>query len=146
MLAPSRSLASRLLALALSLAAVALLSGCSSGTATSPERHAFTLNLTGMAPHVGQRLDLRIVHRATMNEVARARVATIPSASFQLIVPDALVAGETYHVDFYADFNRNGRYDAPPADHAWRRVVNAPAAPVSITFMHDANFTDIRWP
>ena len=70
----------------------------------------------------------------------------IPGAAFEVAIPDILIAGETYLVDFYVDYNRNGRYDAPPADHAWRRVVNAPAATASLAFVHNANFTDIQFP
>lgn len=108
-------------------------------------RHDVTVSMTGMSPHVGQHLALRIVHVETGTEVARAHVESISATSFDVWIPEAVVAGEIYHVDFYVDFNMNGRYDAPPADHAWRRVLQ-PSGPVALDFEHDANFTDIDFP
>lgn len=135
----------RLLAPLAALTLVAALCGCSGSDATTPERFGVTVSMEAMNPHVGQTLQLRVVHAETMVEVGYAKVAPITAADFTVDVPDVLIMGETYYIDFYADMNMNGRYDAPPVDHAWRFVRTA-AGPVSITFVHDTNWTDIDFP
>jgi len=68
-------------------------------------------------------------------------------AYFDVTVPNALFHGHSYYVDFYADLNRNLRYDPPSTDHAWRIAMPAVAeGPQSISFMHDTNWTDIAFP
>ena len=51
-----------------------------------------------------------------------------------------------YRVWAFADLNRNRKYDAPPADHAWRRTLNPTGGDASLTFTHDTNWTDIEFP
>jgi hypothetical protein len=136
----------RLLAPAFAALAVVALSGCSSSNSTSPSRYDLTVNMSGMGPHVGQMLELRVVHAETGVEVGYAKIDRVTSTSFTVSVPDILVPGESYDVDWYADLNRNGAYDAPPVDHAWRRFIGPVQGPVTLTFMHDTNWTDIDFP
>ena len=137
----------RLLAPALlATAAVLSLSGCSSSNSTTPARYGLVVNMTGMGPHVGQSLSLRVVHVDTQVEVGYAKISPITTTAFTVAIPDILVPGERYMVDFYADLNRNGRYDAPPADHAWRRFIGPIQGPVTIAFTHDVNWTDVQFP
>jgi hypothetical protein len=49
----------------------------------------------------------------------------------------------SYQIDFYADHNQNGSYDAPPTDHAWRITVNDLVGDSVVTFTHNTDFTDI---
>ena len=51
-----------------------------------------------------------------------------------------------YNIDFYADLNGNGSYNAPPADHAWRLTINSAAGDFVSNFSHNASFVDIQWP
>ena len=52
-----------------------------------------------------------------------------------------------YNIDFYADLNGNGSYNAPPVDHAWRQTFNSSYMEILLSaFSHNANFTDIQWP
>ncbi len=104
-----------------------------------------TLNFENMDPHVGQMLELRVVDKATGLEVGRARIASIAQANFSLELY-VLKENQSYQIDFYADFNQNGQYDAPPTDHAWRLQVDNAQQDVSLTFSHNTNFTDIQWP
>jgi hypothetical protein len=48
-------------------------------------------------------------------------------------------------IDFYADFNENGYYDPPPADHAWRLLLDDANGDTSLEFTHNTSFTDINW-
>jgi hypothetical protein len=135
-----------LLPVALTLLALGTLLGCGRGDVTTPARYAFTMNLTGMGPHLGHTFYLRIWHADTGNEVARTEVEPVVTTAFSVNVPDTLILGERYYVDFWADVNMNDKYDAPPTDHAWRRVIGPVAGDTVLNFTHDTNWTDIQWP
>ncbi len=68
----------------------------------------------------------------------------ISSANFSITLP-AVEVGGSYFIDFFADHNSNGLYDAPPTDHAWRMNLNNALGNDTISFSHNANFTDIKW-
>lgn len=103
------------------------------------------VSFEGMDPHVGQMMELRVVEMASGSEAARLSVSAIPMASFELEIAN-LMEGMSYRIDFYADFNENGRYDAPPDDHAWRLEIVDMGKSESLTFGHTTQFTDIAWP
>ena len=98
-----------------------------------------------MDPHIGQALFLRIVEVSSREEIARVVVPEITSGAFELEL-DGLETGKLYRIDLFADVNGNGRYDAPPVDHAWRIDLPEISADQVITFVHTAVFTDIGWP
>jgi len=127
--------------------ATAVLVGCEGSDSNQPERSAFTLRLAGMNPHIGQLFWMRVVHVDSQNEIARISVNPVATPIFDVTIPDILVEGERYQIDFWADMNNNRRYNAPPVDHAWRRFIGPVAAgDVTLNFMHDALWVDIRWP
>ena len=105
-----------------------------------------TLDFTGMTPHVGQMLELRVVDIATGYEAGQKTVTAIETPAFQIMLPGILQAGRSYNVDFYADFNKNGVYDAPTKDHAWRLESGAVSDDVMLSFAHNTSFTDIMYP
>jgi hypothetical protein len=83
-------------------------------------QHTLTLSFSGMGPHSGQQFGVRVIDMATAEEVGRTMLAEIPqSGTFDLELL-VLIPENNYRVDFFADFNDNGMYDTPPADHAWR--------------------------
>ena len=144
---PMRSLRRLVPAAALALVALLLAVACTKDDATSPKRYPLTVNFANMNPHVGQDFYLRVVHEATGVEVGFTELEPITTANFSLTVPDVLVAGESYRVDFYADLNGNYAYDAPPVDHAWRRLTGpVGAGPYVIDFTHDTIWVDIQFP
>jgi hypothetical protein len=69
-------------------------------------------------------------------------IASIEDAEFD-VESYVVEPGKSYMVDFYADHNGNGSYDAPPADHAWRLETTASAGDLELEFVHNTNFTDI---
>ncbi|RMH64064.1 MAG: hypothetical protein D6677_05875 [Calditrichaeota bacterium] len=75
-----------------------------------------TLNFSGMTPHIGQQLQVRIVDKNNGEEVARKTLSAIDQADFQMFF-DGVENGHNYNVDFYADLNGNKKYDDPPTDH-----------------------------
>lgn len=103
-----------------------------------------TVHFTGMTPHLNQNLYLRVVDKGTMKETGRT-MQQITAADFDIVL-DAVTAGRSYFIDFFADLNMNGIYDAPPADHAWRLELNDAAGNDELNFAHNTNFTDIKWP
>lgn len=107
-------------------------------------KHMYTLEFEGMTPHVGQLLEVRLVNQGTGLEAGRVTMDAIPSAEFDIFLP-FLVSGENYLVDFYADLNGNGVYDAPPADHAWRIELDDVEGDEDDNFIHNISFTDIGW-
>ncbi len=101
-------------------------------------------NLTGMSPHVGQKFEARLIDKATMEEEDRESVASIAGPDFSITLNGE--TGRSYFLDFYADLNQNGVYDAPPADHAWRMDADNLSAGMNMfSFSHATNFTDIQW-
>ena len=106
-------------------------------------KQLLTLDFSGMTPHVGQQLEVRVRDvNQTGREVGRFSMPSIVVPDFQVCLPH-LDLGRTYFVDFYADLNQNGTYDAPGADHAWREMLSEAAGDTSLSFSHNTNFTDI---
>ena len=103
------------------------------------------IRFEGMNPHVGQKFELRVVNTATQQEAGRTALAAIINHDFDVEL-EVIDIGQSYLIDFYADLNQNGRYDAPPADHAWRLELNNVLGDTTLTFVHNTNFTDIEWP
>jgi len=106
--------------------------------------YLLTLDLTGMTPHLGQLFEARVVDMADGMEVGRTRVDAIAATDFSVTI-SGLEVGDSYNVDFYADFNDNGLYDAPPTDHAWRLALDNVQGDTTLTFAHNTDFTDIQW-
>jgi hypothetical protein len=102
-----------------------------------------TISFSSMTPHLNQNLYLRVVDKSTLKETDRT-VVLISAASFSVTLP-AVDIGGSYFIDFFADFNNNGKYDAPPADHAWRLSLNNAVGNDTLAFSHNANFVDIKW-
>jgi len=98
-----------------------------------------------MSPHLGEGFFLRVSNVATEEEITRLSIAEIPATAFDFEI-SGLVVGESYQVDLFVDVNGNGRYDAPPIDHAWRIDLPNMQSDGSLTFIHNTMFTDIGWP
>lgn len=109
----------------------------------SSQHENLTVNFSNMSPHLNQNLYLRVVDKSTLKETDRT-FTLISSASFSVTFP-AVDIGGSYFVDFFADVNSNGKYDAPPTDHAWRLNLNNAVGNDTLSFSHNASFTDIKW-
>jgi predicted lipoprotein with Yx(FWY)xxD motif/plastocyanin len=101
-----------------------------------------TVNLSGMTPHVGQEMYFALIDVQTGEVIDRK--SEIAQETFSVSLGE-LQTGRSYYVDFFADHNNNGRYDAPPADHAWRLEIASASGNEVLDFMHNTNFTDIMW-
>jgi plastocyanin len=105
-------------------------------------KNLLTVEFSGMNPHIGQHLYMAVKNTATGMEAGRTHA--VADSAFTVHVP-GIEPGQSYHVDFWVDFNENGRYDAPPADHAWRLELNDVMGDTTLMFMHNTDFTDIEW-
>ncbi len=105
-------------------------------------KHRLRVRFTGMTPHVGQMLTLYIRDLSTGTYLDTVVVGAIENADFD-VESYVVEPGTSYLVDFYADHNGNGSYDAPPADHAWRLESGVAMGDVDLEFSHNTNFTDI---
>lgn len=108
-------------------------------------KYLYTLNLLSMTPHLGQVLELRVYRSDNNEEVGRTKVSSIAGENISVSIPQIEIDHD-YVVDFYADHNGNGMYDAPPTDHAWRLTLNSSTGNFVQNFSHNTNFTDIDWP
>ncbi len=125
--------------------------------------HGLTVNFTGFTPHLGQMFALRVVKvdsvladttvtdtllidsLTTALTVADTIITALDSADFSVMFDSLLADSASYRVQFFADFNSNSRYDAPPLDHAWQLTLMDLTADTTLTFAHNTQFTDIRW-
>ena len=107
-------------------------------------QNTLTVNFSDMTPHIGQELHLRVVNLADMSEVGRIN-KLIKTDTFKVSLK-GIAPGKSYHVDIYVDLNKNGKYDPPPADHAWRLILKNVTGNEKLNFVHNTNFTDIKWP
>ncbi|MCX6152176.1 MAG: T9SS type A sorting domain-containing protein [Ignavibacteriales bacterium] len=108
-------------------------------------KYLLTMQFTGMTPHIGQLLELRVIDDSTQIEFGRTRIESIPSADFNINLPVLWSDRANYKVEFYVDFNNNGLYDALPTDHAWEIKFNNSFNDATVNFAHNTNFTNINW-
>ncbi len=101
-----------------------------------------TVNFTGMTPHVGQTLWLAVIDQATKKEIGRVKKSVTVAFTAEV---SGIEAGKSYFVDFYADHNKSGGYNAPPTDHAWRLQANNVAGNTTLNFAHNTTFTNVAW-
>lgn len=100
-----------------------------------------TLSLTGMTPHDGQMLIVYLVNTDDDSYADTITIDEITEADFD--VESEVDSGVSYRIDFFADHNGNGTYDAPPTDHAWRIDLGVVNADTVVTFAHNTDFTNI---
>ena len=105
-------------------------------------KHVLTVEFSEMTPHIGQEFRLYVVNSTTGSTVDSAVVNSLVSADFK-VESKSLMSGESYNINFYADLNLNGSYDAPPVDHAWQIELNNVSGDTTLFFSHNTNFTDI---
>lgn len=105
-------------------------------------KQVLTLHFMSMNPHIGQRLHLNVTEKNSGKEIER-KVEDIQS-DFQVQV-SGIEKDHSYYINFFADHNSNGLYDAPPTDHAWRMELNNVGGDTTLTFTHNTSFTNIMW-
>lgn len=107
-------------------------------------QYVLTVNFSGMTPHIGRMLELKLENSTGEKEIGRIKIPSINTSAFPVQIVGLSEPGD-YSVEFYADHNGNGLYDAPPVDHAWKLSFNYTSGNVDLTFTHSTTFTDIQW-
>lgn len=106
------------------------------------EIHQITISFISMDPHLGQDLYLYLRNAVGGEFVDSLIISPVDAADFDAVF-DSVPGGSDYNLDFYADLNENGVYDAPPADHAWRIELPSFDSDTTLEFVHNTDFTDI---
>ncbi len=114
-----------------------------SGDAAKSSLH---MRFADMTPHVGQYFEIRVVDTSEDQIVTSEELTSIDDATYEFVFLHALEDGSSYNVDFWADLNGSGSYDAPPTDHAWRVVMDTISGNTASSFAHNTEFTDIGSP
>lgn len=104
------------------------------------------LHLTQMDPHLGQKVVVGVIETSVNILVSTVEIASLSIADTHIVLLNILEWGKPYQIDFFADLNQNGIYDAPPADHAWRLMTGIVRDNIAIDFAHNTDFTDISGP
>jgi hypothetical protein len=107
-------------------------------------QNILTVNFSGMTPHIGQMLEIKLENSTLEKEIGRIKIPAIASASFPVQIIGLIEPGD-YSIEFYVDLNGNGIYDAPPTDHAWKIGFNYTGGNAEVNFAHNATFSDIQW-
>ncbi|HET6557109.1 MAG TPA: plastocyanin/azurin family copper-binding protein [Prolixibacteraceae bacterium] len=100
-----------------------------------------TVHFTAMTPHVGQLFTLFVRDEAG-TYLDTVVIDELTEAEFH-VSSWAVDTAQSYMIDFWADLNMNGTYNAPPADHAWRLEIDSLVSDTTINFVHNTSFTDI---
>lgn len=108
-------------------------------------KNKLTVHFTGMTPHVGEMFTLYLKQADTNVNVDTILVNPVAGVTFD-IMSYKIIPGMSYKINFYADHNRNGIYDAPPVDHAWRLPLNNVRGDTIVDFVHNTKFTNIFGP
>jgi hypothetical protein len=108
-------------------------------------KHRLRLSFTGMSANIGQELNLYVRDLDSGSYLDTVRMSSIADPEFN-IDSYAIVPGGTYMLDFFADLNGNGMYDAPPVDQAWRFESGQTTGDLDLEFSHNQAYTDIFAP
>ncbi len=109
------------------------------GNDTEPaQMFAVTLTGTEYTPHS----DGGHAVRATLFDGSGAEIDTqevaVVDGTFTVTWADALEAGSTYELLWYADMNGDDACQNPPDDHVWRNAIAAVGQDVVINHTHSA--------
>ena len=115
------------------------------GEAGSSHDDVLTVQFEDMDPHSGQLFELKLFEQGDDSEKEFVRIEEIFAADFSVAI-FGIDTVKDYQVDFYADYNGNGSYDAPPVDHAWREIFTNTEGNYILEFVHNTEFTDINFP
>lgn len=106
--------------------------------------YQLSVALSGMTPHLGENLYFRLKYKGTGLEIERRKLLEV-APNFDVNF-DNIMTDSSYVVDFFADHNKNGRYNQPGTDHSWRITLDSVRGDTVVPFVHNINFTEISWP
>lgn len=95
-----------------------------------------------MLAHIGQTFTLYVKDLSSGEVLDSVIIESVVEEDFE-VESSVIEIGGSYQIDFWADLNENGQYDPPPADHAWRLLLEEVEGDTTIEFVHNGSFTDI---
>lgn len=95
-----------------------------------------------MLAHLGQKFTLYVKDLSSGEVLDSVVIESVAEQDFD-VQSSVIEVGGSYQIDFWADLNENGQYDAPPSDHAWRLLLEDVEGDTTIEFVHNGSFTDI---
>ncbi|HLO59563.1 MAG TPA: T9SS type A sorting domain-containing protein [Bacteroidales bacterium] len=116
----------------------------SGGDTTGVDTSLFevAINFTGFAPHVGQDLYVYVRDASNGDKLDSLAIEPVDSSDFAVVF-DSVQGGKNYNIDFWADLDSSGTYNAPPVDHAWRIELMNLMGDTVVDFAHNTDFVDI---
>ena len=88
-------------------------------------------------------MEFRVIEANTGVTVGVYKLLGLPMETYTIDIAGIIKSGSVYQIDFFADDNGNGTYDAPSADHAWRLAGVGTVAGLTINFAHNTTHTDV---
>ena len=108
---------------------------------TGERLRSLTFRLEDFAPHVGQEVHIAVVGAETERLYLHAVVDTLTESELELRFRQFLPEGDEALVSLYADFDEDGAYSNPPADHTWQYPIGDSGDAV-LEVRHNLDFVD----
>jgi hypothetical protein len=109
----------------------------------SGKTHSLTMDFSRMQDLKGLVFSLSIINISTRETVVETTFVFPDQNTYSLSFAQVLDSGQSYNIDFSADLNKNGDYDAPPLDMAWRLVCLGVSEDIHFSFSPNVDYTDI---
>lgn len=108
-------------------------------------KYKLTVNLNGADSLISHQLFVYLRDFASGDFIDSVDVMAVVDTNFS-VYSFNIELDTSYNVDIYHDYNMNGMYDVPPADHAWRIPLMNVTGDTVINFTFNTDYTDIELP
>jgi hypothetical protein len=105
---------------------------------------SLTIDLSGWDDNLNRFMQFRVAPLDNSWQVMAVIHEGVPTPTYRFELPNSLLAGVDYRLDFWVDTDQSGGYNPPPTDHAWSMALPAGTADIVIDFPHNTNFTEIE--
>lgn len=103
--------------------------------------HVVNVNFSGMQEYAGMKMEIKMINTSTKAIEGDTVIPALSGNNFSLAFTGTHAVSS--NVDFYIDKNRNGTYDPPPIDAAWRLSTGPLHSTATLSFVNNTNYTDI---
>jgi hypothetical protein len=118
--------------------------GVTLSDAATPGLRSLTINLSGFDDNLHRFMQFRVAPPDNSFQVMAVIHEGLPTATYRFELPNSLLAGVDYRLDFWVDTDQSGGYNPPPTDHAWSLPLPAGTSDIVIDFPHNTDFTEIE--